>query len=908
MNMENNTITSFSRTSIATQVVATVFFIVCFFTTAYSQHGQYILDASSNGVPCNAATSSSRGITPFVHDRKSLRSRYLYYASEMNVEEGSVLGPREITSLAFDVTELGSSYTINDFNVRIAQVGPGNLANDMNALPGSVLVKTISSFTVTELGWFEIAFDTPFMWDGTSNIVVEICKTNSSVGSLPKNVEVATTKFTLSSPYDYRTWALYTNINNNPSAGGCDMIAHSNPTNTAQLAASSRKERPNIRFTLKCMGSPIAGEAIQNGTSNYCLAEDVVLQVVNGDRSSGLVYKWYSSEDNMAFSEILGATTENLTVTRLPINTYYMRATACSDDLTYFNSLTVLVEGINTWDGTQWSMGYTPILAQPLTIDGNFDSAIDGSLTEACSVHVKSGTIIVRSGNTLKVKEKLIVDNGANVIFENSATLLQENNLVVNQGKIKYRRDSQPVRVLDFTYWSSPVSGQTPAAFSVGTPGIRIYHWNHIASVQNWINGIQNLPMIAGKGYIIRAPNGFPSTGEGQVFHGEFYGVPNNGTITVNTQGKNTNPTGPIFWNLIGNPYPSAVDADLFLLANQDKIDGTLKYWTHNTRPSSPFQGSSALLYDSNDYASYNFTGSVGASYGDAAGTITDPNDPAYVTNTTEPGRYIAAGQSFMVAGGTTAGESTVVFKNEMRKSGDNNVFFRTANATSTLEKNRIWLEMKHQDGAFKQTLVGYVEGATNGVDWGFDGKMLETSPVLIYTKADEQNLIIQGKALPFTETDQIPLSFSSTLSGTFELNLYRFDGLFTNQMVYVEDTYSNIIHDLKNGVYTFNSGPGVFDDRFVIRFTNQTLGNPSSSINDTDIICFTKNEAINIKAFNQIIAKVAIFDASGRLLFENSKLNSSELKIESISHANQLLIVKVTSTEGTQSTYKLIY
>lgn len=874
-----------------------------------AQHGQYVLDHTSNvGQYTTAAVSNDRGLTPFVLNRKAARSRYLYLASELHME-GASATPRVISSLAFNVIELGSNEALTDYNISIAQTLNNNLANNMNPIPGSVLVKSIAVLKITELGWFEIEFDTPFAWNGTSNLIVEVCKTNADVIPLPKNVTVATT--TQSSGTFFRSWALVNNINANPSPNGCEMIAANNPFNVANYLTTNRRARPNIRFTFKCNGNTSPGQASVKLNNNYCLGESVELDVINGERSSGLDYQWLSSDNNIDFYDMPGEYNAELVVERKEIDYYYLRATGCSDDTPdngRIFSQPVKVIGVNTWNGTNWSMVNSPILAEPVRIDGDFDSALHGGVLEACSVEVLSGNVIFRSEHTLKIKDKLKVAATANVVFENNASLVQENN-VANEGQIKYRRNSQPVRLLDYTYWSSPVSGQTPNAFSVGTPNNRIYHWNHLVSVQNWNSGVHNIPMIAGKGYIIRAPNGYPNSGSGQVFSGEFAGVPHNGDITLATQGKNPSIDllAPVYWNLIGNPYPSALDADAFLISNSSRIDGTIKFWTHNSAPSGIYPGNQALNYNSNDYATYNLTGYVGGVTG-PAGSITDPNDPGYVANTTVPGRYIAAGQSFMVAGGPTSGEGTVKFSNSMRVVGENKTFFKNANVIETIEKNRIWLEMRHEEGAFKQTLVGYVEGATNGLDWGFDGKMLETSPVLIYTKAEEQNLIIQGKGLPFSDTDSIPLGFSTTLAGNFDLNLYQFDGLFTNQVVFVEDTYTNTIHDLKEGIFSFQSVAGVFDDRFIIRFANETLSIPSVDSNSETILCYVKNQIINVKTTNQTLKKVVVSDVSGRIVFQNNTLNAASLAIETIAQQNQLLLVQVTNEDGLKSTFKIIY
>ena len=901
------TIITLSSLKIAKNAVLLVF-ILFLSSELFAQHGQYVLDHTSNvGQYENADKSKVNGLTPFVHERKSARSRYLYLAAELYNEDAPVVA-REISSLAFDVTKIGSPDAITEYYINIAQTSDASLVNTMLPLPGSVQVKYISTLKISTTGWFEIEFDTPFAWNGTSNIIVEICKTNTIVPNLAKNVEVATTK--QGSGSFFRSWALLTASNVSHSPAGCDMIDVNNPYNVSNSYHSMYKRaRPNIRFTFKCDGNTTAGEAIVKTSNNYCLGENVELEVINGERSSGLDYQWLSSNNNIDFFDITGANNSKLTVIREDVDYYYKRATGCSDDNPdngKILSQSVLVKGINRWDGTNWTMGYAPAMAEPVRIDGDFDSADQGGLVEACSIEILSGNVIIRSEHALHVKDKLIITEAANVVFENNASLLQDNDSAINVGKIKYQRDSQPVRLLDYTYWSSPVSGQTPSTFSVGTPLSKIYYWNHLPGVQNWTNGVSNLPMEAGKGYIIRAPNGYANTGAGQIFHGEFKGVPHNGEITVNTQGENPIAT-PVYWNLIGNPYPSAIDADLFLLANSSSIDGTLKFWTHNSRPSGIYPGTHGLNYNSNDYATYNFTGTVGGGTGVVAG-VPNPIDPGYNINTTEPGRYIAAGQSFMVAGGPVSGAGTVTFKNNMRVIADNKTFFRNSNAVAAIEKNRIWLEMKHEEGAFKQTLVGYIEGATDGLDWGFDGKMLETSPVLIYTKSEEQNLIIQGKALPFADSDLIPLGFSTTLSGSFDLNLYQFDGLFANQTVYVEDIYTNTIHNLKDGIFSFHSEAGVFDDRFVIRFSNETLSVPSTEVNSSTVLCYAKDQVINLKSYSQSLNKVLVFDASGRILYQNNAVNAAELKIESIVQHNQLLLVQITTEEGLQATYKLIY
>jgi hypothetical protein len=45
--------------------------------------------------------------------------------------------------------------------------------------------------------------------------------------------------------------------------------------------------------------------------------------------------------------------------------------------------------------------------------------------------------------------------------------------------------------------------------------------------------------------------------------------------------------------------------------------------------------------------------------------------------------------------------------------------------ATTKTEKSRIWLNLTNTQGAFKQLLLGYVTGATNNYDRGYDALSL---------------------------------------------------------------------------------------------------------------------------------------------------------------------------------------
>jgi len=364
--------------------------------------------------------------------------------------------------------------------------------------------------------------------------------------------------------------------------------------------------------------------------------------------------------------------------------------------------------------------------------------------------------------------------------------------------------------------------------------------------------------------------------------------VPNNGTITLPVSG------GASQLNLLGNPYPSALDADAFLLdpANAATLSGTIYLWTHNT----PITNNN---YSGGDYATYNYLG--GTVGGEPTSIATNPG-----LNTSLPNGKIASGQGFFIKG-LSSGVAT--FKNSMRIEGNNNKFFRMSSnvaSTTTPEKNRYWLDIFNTQGAFKQVLVGYVDDATLGLDRLYDGEMVDIGSVItFYTLASDTKLTIQGRPT-FTETDEVPLGFKSTLAGSYTIHLSMFDGLFETQNVYLEDTLLGVIHDLRQSDYTFATEIGTFDTRFVLRYTNQALGVPVFSENT--VVVYKNEGDLYVDSGTMQMNAVAIYDIMGRLITAQNGINAPKTKFTSLPSTNQVLLVQITSETGVKVTKKVVY
>jgi hypothetical protein len=536
----------------------------------------------------------------------------------------------------------------------------------------------------------------------------------------------------------------------------------------------------------------------------------------------------------------------------------------------------------------------------------------------AKNITVKSiGSFELQADNNLTVTDWINVNTGGVFNIRNNASLVQTND-DANTGNIRIERITQPMNYYDYTYWNSPVT--LASGFTLGSlsPQTSSDIWSYSPTVSggsgNWLNLIPTTVMNPTKGYIVKAPDTFSSNPTTKVtYTATFVGTPNNGTILAPvSKGTNANIGGLVAeeddeWNLIGNPYPSGIDAKKFLdlPENLAAIDGTIYVWTQIPQPTTTvqdsFYGDYVLNYTANDYASFNKTGATGTA-SSATNAVTTPTG------------FIATGQSFFVKAAATMANGTtknVTFNNSMRIEGKNSDFIKTSNNAKTAiveEKNRIWLNLTNNSGAFSQTLIGYITDATQGLDRGFDGESFGGNNVTFYSIIPEAKLTIQGRALPFDANDTVILGYNAAKKGNYSIRIDHLDGVFDNQSIYLEDTELNLIYDLKQKPYVFSTKVGTFDNRFVIRYgsnTNRTLSVDENSIKSNIIkINYIKNNnilIINNNSLDTTVEKVTLFNILGQSIstwkIENQEQQNIQIPIKSISSG--IYIAKVKTSEG---------
>lgn len=516
------------------------------------------------------------------------------------------------------------------------------------------------------------------------------------------------------------------------------------------------------------------------------------------------------------------------------------------------------------WNGTAWSNG-EPMLSKKVVIQG------DLTLTEnmeTCEMIVQSGVLTVSSGVTLTVRGKIVNTLGANhFIVENEANLVQIEE-VENEGDIKVYRNSAPIKHLDYTIWSSPVEGQVLQAFSPETLPHRIYTYN--SATNAWVNTGMN-PAVdafkAGEAYMFRAPNNFITTP--YIYSGLFTGTPNNGTIDLTVNSNK-------FIGL-GNPYPSNLKIDgTGGLRSQNPGIGSLYFWTNTNSYDSVLQA-----YTGNNWSVYSLIGGVAASN----------DDFNRVAN-----GYIPVGQGFLVEAPSL---ERVTFNNQMRTSNQG-VFFRIAQD----EMHRYWLEFRKEEQVFNKILVGYTPESTSEFDFGIDAKLYGYNGSALYSliNEDENPYAIQGRALPFDLEDVVPLGYKAIEAGTYSISLVNLDGLFEDTDIFIKDKMLDIEHNIKSGAYEFVTESGEFLDRLEIVYrTNLNVQNPTI---DNNWIAYLKDNQIQLESVGFDMKEVRVYDMLGRVVYSETNVNANKHHIHNLG-ANQVLIIKIVTSQGTTSVKK---
>lgn len=284
----------------------------------------------------NTATGYPAPLQDFYEGSKA---QYLFLASELTA---AGMSPGNISALKFNVTSLnGFTGTIEQMAVKIGATSVAVLnATNFETVNNTVLGPV--DF-VPVAGVNTLTFTSPFFWNGSSNIIVEICNgdpNNASSITYTENVSVALSTSTFNSTHTYRA----DNLGNL-----CGVTSGAN--------TGTQTSRPQFIFrwtpASACSGPPNPG-TISSTLTNACFGQQFTLSATGVTVASGLTYQWESSSASTGpWSPITGANALTFS-TNQTATTYYRFTVACGTNVASTTGLLVsspsLVQGVYTID------------------------------------------------------------------------------------------------------------------------------------------------------------------------------------------------------------------------------------------------------------------------------------------------------------------------------------------------------------------------------------------------------------------------------------------------------------------------------------------------------------------------------------------------------------------------------
>lgn len=553
--------------------------------------------------------------------------------------------------------------------------------------------------------------------------------------------------------------------------------------------------------------------------------------------------------------------------------------------------------------------------------------------------------------------------NGANSTFylRNEGQLLQgTTSTSANRGvgKLSVFQEGSSDN-FDYNYWCSPVgnasaaignenfgitmlhrptsaTSSTPAGIVTGLNGVstnsslniaKYWIWKYLSSNvydpggAGWISVQDATTLAAGQGFTMKGTSGSDNTDVGEATLNnpggaqryDFRGKPNDGNITV---GVDLNKM-----TLSGNPYPSALHVNAFLLDPANTaFDRTAYYWEHDKTVNShniaqyrggygtysPISLVSNGLYVPATFNSYNNDGTLNT-VGSSSGLSIER-------------KYAPIGQGFMLKG-TALG--TVTIKNAhrefYRESGALSQFERSAATTTNDDPNtgvgaintvsHIRLNTILNNQFTRQMALAFVPGATMGADPGIDSRSPDGDglPNDAFFLINNERYVIEG--IDFSIEKRVPVGVKVTGNSSFRFNLLEVVNFDENQPVYLYDGETNLYHNLKLGDYEVNLPQGTYNNRFEITFKDATLGTNVAIQNSLQIVQNNESQVLTLANPNAVDLKSAtLYDIAGKMIVEKTDLGtktSYEIATSSISEG--VYIVKIASKDGQNLSQKII-
>jgi len=466
------------------------------------------------------------------------------------------------------------------------------------------------------------------------------------------------------------------------------------------------------------------------------------------------------------------------------------------------------------------------------------------------------GGMIVPPGTKVTVGQNTTLDIGGDKLllqddFSTVPSFLQYGTVSFSGGGQAYLEQYLTKDVWHMV--SSPVSNEVN----------EVYLWNYLVQfiepTGGWIylNLPLNIPLNVGEGYFdwnyTVDPNGlWPASPDSAVFKGAL------NYQDVNLVLSNTDASPSSGWNLLGNPFPVALEWNGHTDWNLNNVAATMYIFDNS---------------GGGNYLTWNYN----------LGNGTNPN-----------GGFIAATQGFWVRTADTTGTAASLTIPASQRFHNNATFLKSGNE---MLADQLMITATG-NGQMDKTIVGFYELASETYDPQFDGLYLKPNveSISLYSALKGYRYALNEMS-SIQNCSSVPLSFEVISSGIHKLVFSGIESFSQDQQIYLEDKKDHVIIDLQEQTeYEFFGDPDDLKSRFVIHFTEPTIAdNPMDYIR-----IFSYEKVVYVEIPYEVDGSIQIFDITGRKVREDNA-NMGENQI-SIKQSSGNYIVKVVANDGVVS------
>lgn len=373
--------------------------------------------------------------------------------------------------------------------------------------------------------------------------------------------------------------------------------------------------------------------------------------------------------------------------------------------------------------------------------------------------------------------------------------------------------------------------------------------------------------MDVGRGYFV------PGNGlwESRFFNGKV----NNGVINVHVETTNlgANPNWDNDdWNLIGNPYPSALDLNSFWSRNasfQNALTDGVYFWTETKEPPYDQYGS---------YLVWNFSGGT------------------YLPQSRTEISVVPAGMGFWVLANDPDESGRYAydleFNNAMRDS-----YAETTEHTRYVSRRyehkndrhqQIWINLTNDSLQYDQILIATHPSATDSIDLMYDAhKNYGGEPLAFAMINHNEAFTIQGFA-PRVKVDTSEIELVVLVSNTSNHYLTIDSSLhyLNEKRVFLLDKVKGTETEMLVGqsITLDVDTAGRYSDRFYLKVTNSHITSVVDMTEEITGRVWLTNDLLYYDSFTQDVASIRVFDIRGvEVLTANPYNRNSQLNVNDL-------------------------